>query len=124
MTVVFWAMNQKETYEDLLAQMVFGRGDQMTAGQTEDMLKQLLKDGAHAGILESQLQSLGIIQTDVDFYMVGLKPNVSRLSVKFMVRRKYADILWNIVRFQQDLQISREPSDCMVIAGGKGTGFA
>ena len=109
MTVVFWAMNQKDTYEDLFAQMVFGRGDQMTAGQTEDMLKQLLKDGAHAGILESQLQSLGIIQTDVDFYMVGLKPNVSRLSVKFMVRRKYADILWNIVRFQQDLQISRKP---------------
>ena len=109
MTVVFWAMNQKETYENLFAQMVFGRGDQMTAGQTEDMLKQLLKDGAHAGILESQLQSLDIIQTDVDFYMVGLKPNASRLSVKFMVRRKYADILWNIVRFQQDLQISREP---------------
>ena len=102
MTVVFWAMNQKGTYEELFAQMVLGRGYQMTAGQTEDMLKQLLKDGAHAGILESQLQSLGIIQTDVDFYMVGLKPNVSRLSVKFMVRRKYADILWNIVRFQQN----------------------
>ena len=38
--------------------------------------------------------------------MLGLKPNSSRLSVKFIIRRKYADVLWNIAKFQNDLQVS------------------
>ncbi|HIT73606.1 MAG TPA: type I-C CRISPR-associated protein Cas8c/Csd1, partial [Candidatus Fimicola cottocaccae] len=48
------------------------------------------------------------ISTDVDFYMVGLKPNSSRLSLKFIYKRKVADILINIAEHQKDMQISEE----------------
>ena len=105
LTVVFWAMNPEENCEDLFMQMVFGTSDAMGAEQAEQMLQQLLKDARQGMITKDRLRSLEGIPTDVDFYMLGLKPNSSRLSVKFIIRQKYADVLWNIARFQQDVQI-------------------
>ena len=108
MTIVFWAMNSNEAYEDLFTQMFFGQSDQMGADKTEQMLKEMLADARNAKVAESRLKSLEQIDPGVDFYMLGLKPNSSRLSVKFIIRRKYADVLWNIARFQQDLQVTKE----------------
>lgn len=108
MTVVFWAMNPKETCEDLFEQMLLEQPAQLDAEDTENMLKKLVEDANSGYLTRGRLSSLDLIQPDVDFYMLGLKPNSSRLSVKFLIRRKYADILWNVVRFQQDLQITKE----------------
>lgn len=108
MTIVFWAMNPEETCEDLMLAMFCGQSDQMDAEQTNQMLKSLLEDAREGKIVTDRLQSTDQIQTDVDFYMVGLKPNSSRLAVKFVYRKKYADILWNIARCQEELQISEE----------------
>ena len=46
-----------------------------------------------AAITEGRIRSLDMIDPEVDFYMLGLKPNSSRLSVKFIIKRKYADVL-------------------------------
>ena len=108
MTIVFWAMSSKEVYEDLFTQLLMGSSDQMDAEQTEQMLKDMIADAKEAEISESRLRSLDNIDPNVDFYMMGLKPNSSRLSVKFIFRRKYADILWNIAKFQNELQITKE----------------
>ncbi len=108
MTIVFWAMSEKEVCEDVFMQMFFGRSGKMGAEQTEDMLKSLMKSAREGKLVKERLESFDEIEPDVDFYMLGLKPNSSRLSVKFVLRRKYADILWNIARFQQDLQITKE----------------
>ena len=78
----------------------------MDTSQTEDMLKELLTDARDAKITEERIRSLDMMDPEVDFYMLGLKPNSSRLSVKFIIKRKYADVLWNIARFQRDLQVS------------------
>ena len=107
MTIVFWAMSSKDTYEDLFMKLFLGQQDQMDAEKTDAMLKELLKDARDANVTEERLQSLNMIDSDVDFYMLGLKPNSSRLSVKFIIRRKYADVLWNIAKFQKDLQVNR-----------------
>lgn len=107
-TLVFWAMNPNETCEDAFMAMLCGQTDQMGAEQTERMLKELLADGREGKITAARLQSMDIIQPDVEFYMVGLKPNSARLAVQFVYRRQYADVLWNIARFQQDIQISKE----------------
>lgn len=105
MTVVFWAMNPYESCEDVFMQMFLGQSDQMNAEQTENMLRALWKDAARGQMTEGRLQSTDQIQPDVDFYMLGLKPNSSRLSVKFLIRRQFADILWNVARFQKDLRL-------------------
>ena len=108
MTIVFWAMSSKGAYEDLFTKLLFGQQDLMNEEQTNDMLKSMLTDARETQITEKRLRSLDMIDPAVDFYMLGLKPNSSRLSVKFIMKRKYADILWNIARFQQDLQVSKE----------------
>lgn len=107
MTVVFWAMSSKEVYEDLFTQLLMEKSDQMGAEQTEDMLKELVKDAKQTGISEERLKSMDVIDKNVDFYMLGLKPNSSRISIKFMIRRKFADILWNIANFQNELQVTK-----------------
>lgn len=107
-TIVFWAMNTNEAYEDMIMAALFGQSDKMSAKETESMIKSLLKSGREGLLTKERLQSLDMIDPDVDFYMIGLKPNSSRVSVKFIYRKKYADILWNIAKFQNDLQMSEE----------------
>lgn len=51
------------------------------------------------------LKSFAEIDPSVDFYIVGLKTNSSRIAVKFIYRRKFGDILQNIVKHQQDMQV-------------------
>lgn len=108
MTIVFWAMDTGEAYEDMILAMLCGQSDKMNAEETEGMLKNLLESGRRGKVTEGRLQSLSMIEPDVDFYMLGLKPNSSRISVKFIFQKKYADILWNIAQFQKDIQISEE----------------
>lgn len=107
-TIVFWAMNIHEAYEDAVMALLYGQYDKMSAKETESMLKSLFKSGREGLLAEERLQSLDMIDPNVDFYMLGLKPNSSRLSVKFIYRKKYADILWNIARFQKDMQMTEE----------------
>lgn len=107
-TIVFWAMDTEGDYENKILAMLYGQSEGMDAEETEQMLKSLLESGKSGKVTEERLQSLDMIQSDVDFYMLGLKPNSSRLAVKFLYRKKYANLLWNIARFQNDLQISEE----------------
>lgn len=105
MTIVFWAMNQKEECEDLFMSLLLGSSERQTAEQTEEILRDILKDAKQGKLQTERLQNL---EPEADFYLVGIKPNSSRLSVKFVIRKRYADLLWNMARFQQDLQISTE----------------
>lgn len=107
MTVVFWAMDTGEACENLLMDILLGQSDKMKAEQTERMLAKLFQD-AGKGTVGGERLTLDGIDENVDFYMMGLKPNSSRLSLKFLVRKKYADILWNIAKFQNDLQMGKE----------------
>lgn len=107
-TIIFWAMDVSETYEDAFMAALCGRSDQMSAEDTEEMLKSLLEGAGKGKMTEARLQALDLIEPNVDFYMLGLKPNSSRLSVKFIYRRRFAELLWNVARFQKDMQISEE----------------
>lgn len=107
-TVVFWAMRTDGACEDMFMAMLNTQLDQMDEKETENMLREMLRSGRKGNITAARLESLDSIDSDVDFYILGLKPNSSRLSVKFIYRRKYADILWNLARFQEELQVAEE----------------
>lgn len=108
LTVVFWAMNTGSACEDLFYDLFYNQSDKMDDKETEDMLKRLLESGKEGVMAEARLKSLDKIDPNVDFYMLGLKPNSSRLAVKFIYRKRYADLLWNIARFQQDMRVAEE----------------
>lgn len=108
MTIVFWAMAEGQSCEDAIRAMIFGVTDSMGADSVNQMLSNLMQDAGKGKIVEERLASEDGIRDNVDFYMLGLKPNSSRLAVKFIYRKKYADILWNIARHQKDMQITAE----------------
>lgn len=100
-TIIFWAVKQGETEEDLFRALLANNGVGISAEQIEGTIYDLLKRGKRGALRSEELKD---IDGDVDFYMAGLKPNSSRLSLKFLVKKKYADVLWNIAKFQEDLQ--------------------
>ena len=107
-TIVFWAMETGGKNEEFFRLLMFGSQDSgLDAKNSEKMLGSIVNDAANLYLSEKRLKLDGINE-NVDFYMLGLKPNSSRLSVKFIFRKRFADILANIARFQKDIQMSEE----------------
>lgn len=102
-TIMFWAVKPGETEEDFFRMLLANNGAGVNAENIEGTIYDLLKRGKK-GVLRNE--ELGNMDGNVDFYIAGLKPNSSRLSLKFIVKKKYADVLWNIAKFQQELQTS------------------
>ena len=98
-------MDKGEEYEDLFLKMLSQTTDKIKAKELSNILQKLMRDGQKGKVLKEHFLELDKIDENVDFYILGLKPNSSRLSVKFIFRKKYADILWNISKFQQELKI-------------------
>ena len=107
-TIVFWAMSSDDTAEDSLMAMLKGKSEKFDESQTQAMLKDLLDRSASLEVTESELKNkYGIIDEKVDFYMVGMKHSMSRVSIKFILRRQFGEILWNIAKFQGDMQLCK-----------------
>lgn len=102
-TVVYWAMNTGKEEEVMLEFLNPSGG--MDEEETEKMLTDLLEDARDGKVVRERINDLGVIRDEVDFYIVGIKPNASRLSVKFMERKVYGELLQNIAQFQLDMQI-------------------
>lgn len=102
-TVVYWAMNTGKEEEVMLEFLNPSGG--MDEEETEKMLTDLLEDARDGKVVRERINDLGVIRDNVDFYIVGIKPNASRLSVKFMERKVYGELLQNIAQFQLDMQI-------------------
>lgn len=109
LTIVYWAMNARENEEDLLNAIIEPDTEQDGQSATENMLNSLLKDAVDGKIARDRINSLDTIDANVDFYIVGIKPNSSRLSIKFINKRKYGDLLQNIAQFQLDMQLRKQP---------------
>lgn len=105
LTVVFWAMSKEEKYDDLFSAMMFYNDDAIDAEQTEEMLRKLMDSAKEGNIAADRLEGFGAIDPNVDFYMVGLKPNSSRIALKFIYRKKIAAVFENIAKHQNDMNI-------------------
>lgn len=106
-TVVYWALDTRPVYEDLFQKLLFGSSDDMDAEQTHSLLTRLLTEAAEGALTESRIGSLAQVDPQTTFYIVGLKPNISRLSVKFMIKNTYGGLLQHLAEFQS--QIRMEP---------------
>lgn len=119
MTVVFWASDDNEVCTDLMAAMLFGNPDSVNAEQTEKMLENMMKDAKRGTLTASQIAGADKIDSDVDFYMVGMKPNSSRLAIKFIYHKRIGEILQNVAQHQLDLQMSERGKTLSIWQIGK-----
>lgn len=68
-------------------------GDASDADATDEALCSVMKKMQEGTVTAGVLKSFAEIDPSVDFYIVGLKTNSSRIAVKFIYRRKFGDIL-------------------------------
>ena len=107
-TVVHWTVSHKEADDDVMSMLMFQDFDSMDESRANEMLSNMLKDAREGRMTAKRVSDITGIDENVDFYMVGLKPNSSRISVKFIYKKKAADILIQIARHQLDLQVSEK----------------
>lgn len=108
-TIVFWAMDGGDEHEMTFQEMLMSQSSRKNADEVNSMLKSLLSRGMKTRITTNELKELDEdLDGNIDFYIVGLKPNSSRISIKFLYRKKFLDMLWNLARFQDELQVSEE----------------
>ena len=104
-TVVFWAMSEKEQETDLFNMLMLQSNDKMDEVDTDNMLAGLFADAKNGTVVKERLCANEHIDENVDFYIVGIKPNASRLAVKFLYRKRFGEILANIAQLQIDFQV-------------------
>jgi CRISPR-associated protein Csd1 len=101
MTIIYFAMKTDDSKECSLFANFFASN----AEKTEDDLNTLLSKAKSGAVAD--LTAFGA-DNDVTFYVVGLTPNSSRISQKFIYRDKFGSIINNLVRHQKDLKINAE----------------
>lgn len=106
-TVVYWARGSEAQQKsaDLMSALIFGDESVLGEAKTNEMLDALLKRAKAGTITDGHRNALQDIDENVDFYIVGLKPNTSRVSLKFFYHKRFGEILQNIAQHQNDLQI-------------------
>lgn len=110
-TVLFWAESgdKNENCVDFLNMFLFG-SDSETADkeETDRMLLSLMSKAREGRVSEETINAFEDIDENVNFYIVGLKPNTSRISLKFIYRRRLGAMLSAIAEHQADMQIGDE----------------
>lgn len=105
-TVIFWAADDNERCNDFTSALLFENSEKMDTEETEKMLSDLVKSAREGSINPQRIASTEKIDVNTDFYIVGIKPNSSRLALKFIYRKRFGELLYNIAMHQNDLQIS------------------
>jgi len=102
-TIIYWVQNGNEKADDLMSMLAF---DDDGEGQIDDdMLSSLVSDCKKGAIVQEKLLIFQDLDLNTDYYFVGIKPNSSRLSMKFIYRKKLGDFLLNSAQHQIDLKI-------------------
>lgn len=106
LTVLYWSTDSSEKCENVFRALALSPG--MDAAETDEMLRRLLTDAQQGQLTLQRLQAVCGVDPNVDFYILGLKPNAARLSVKFLYRRSFGNVLRSIAQHQADIRSGPE----------------
>ena len=102
-TLVYWAETAQSAYSDCFAALL---------GTNEDMTQNTLDGVMKAIRLGQGLQWKNVpLDSRTPFYILGLSPNASRLSVRFFLQGTFGDFAANLARHQERLNIIRPSFD-------------
>ena len=107
-TVIYWASGGDEECVDFLNAFLFGSNEKTTPEQVDQMLGGLFGKVREGAVTEEKLRLTDVTDENVNFYILGMKPNAARLSVKFFYRRRLGQILSCVAQHQKDMQIGGE----------------
>ena len=99
-TILCWAENAEPVYQDAMSMFLFG-ADEAAGIQESDVQAALkrLSAGQTVPFLEKELSP------DQHFYLLGLAPNISRLSVRFFLRDTFGSFAQNLQKHAEEMAI-------------------
>ncbi len=104
-TVLYWAADANETADDLITASMFRQSGALSAEYTAASLSAVASAKRASDVSFADIDAFKHINPRVTFCMAGIKPNASRLSIKFMYKNRLGSIIYNIAKFQEDLKI-------------------
>lgn len=119
-TLLFWAADSDTQKENMFSNMIDpdkenldiweedeDENDAADAQMTTILIRDLIIDAKQLALSEKRLE-IENIDPNVDFYIVGIKPNAARVAVKMIYRKRFGDMVNNIAQFQRDIQIDNK----------------
>lgn len=106
-TIVYWSADGN-TGNDILWKTIFEPPSfQYSADELIGALKDFMNNALSGTVTSFKLADAEQrISPDTDFYIVCFAPNASRIQVKYLTRKKFGKLLYNVAQFQQDMLIS------------------
>lgn len=102
-TYIYWAASGDEACDDIFSALAFG--DTMDSEHTDEWLDSVF-DGIKSGRATREIvDGIDNINSDVSFYVVGIKPNSARLALKCIYRQSFGKVLQNTIVHYSDMQI-------------------
>ncbi len=98
-TVVCWAEGGEEIYQDIAITAMFGTEED--GKLTDQNLRAILEAIAKGMPIREDLT----LDMDKHFYILGVAPNAARLSVRFFLQGSFGNVLRNIERHYERLEI-------------------
>lgn len=98
--ILCWAENAEPVYQDAMSMFLFG-ADEAAGIQESDVQAALkrLSAGQTVPFLEKELSP------DQHFYLLGLAPNIARLSVRFFLRDTFGSFAQNLQKHAKEMEI-------------------
>lgn len=108
-TIVYWS-DDGNTENDLLMNLIMKQqSDQYGDGELDAALSGIMEEALIGTVTNCKLDDIKLrISPEADYYIVGFAPNASRIQVKFLYRQHFGKVLYNVARFQQDMQILKK----------------
>ncbi|MBM6967927.1 type I-C CRISPR-associated protein Cas8c/Csd1 [Pseudoramibacter alactolyticus] len=107
-SVLFWAMTDDDRPVDLMTLLINAEAAHMSPEAADALIGQLFSDLREGAVSGERLSRNAGIDPSILFYIVGIKPNASRLSIKFMERQATGQMLAHAAEHQANLQIGPE----------------
>lgn len=106
MTVIYWAMTDKydggEIFCDFFTDNLTGGNNKADENEVNNRLYDLMNKSRVGKVSDMEFEESGI-DPDTTFYIAGIMPNSSRLSLKFILKDTVKGIFDNIAQHQTDL---------------------
>lgn len=108
-TVINFALTTDKETNDWCNACLDMRKETLDAKKTEEWLHLVLENAKKGKLVGESLAGIDKVDKNAQFFIVGLKANSSRLSVKFIHTGTMGQLLENIAQHQIDLAIGYEP---------------
>lgn len=102
-TYIYWAASGDEACNSIFSALAFG--DTMDSEHTDEWLDSVFKEIKHGKATQEIVDGIDNIDSNVSFYVVGVKPNSARLALKCIYRQSFGKVLQNTIVHYSDMQI-------------------